>query len=586
MFFCGSYPSPIPAIVHEQPATPYLAAMNKKSGICIPGSIEELFNRLFVDQMLEHPQSLTNLGIFESLGVRQHNRNLDDYSIDASFRMIELAKNYWGEVETYPTEHLSADQELSRQLIAYQLEKTIEGEKFLFHGYPINQMRGATQRLTSLFLTSQPLRDSEDVKNYIVRLGKIGTQFEEVIERMEYQREKGIVPPRFAIAKAIASLEKWIGIPTEKCPFYTRLADQSEAVLKEAKQVVEKKVYPAYRSLHKYLEKYLAQVEREDGVWALPDGDGYYAYMLKCHTTLDLSAKEIHEMGIQEVERIEKEIAGLLKMEGLWNPEKSIGEHLQALGKDPKYFFPNTDEGRQECLKEFGLILERSREKLGPLFSLKPNSPVNIEAVPAFEANGAPAAYYMSPSVDGSRPGTFFVNLQDLNAVPKYRMETLAIHEAEPGHHFERSLAMESNTHILRKLATNNAYVEGWALYCEKLAYEEGFYSSPVSQIGHLQDELLRAARLVVDTGIHWKRWSREEAIDYLGRVTGMYPLDVVTEIERYFVLPGQACSYKIGQMKILALRKEAKERLGDQFDLRKFHSEILERGVLPLSML
>jgi uncharacterized protein (DUF885 family) len=381
-------------------------------------------------------------------------------------------------------------------------------------------------------------------------------------------------------------MEKWIAIPTENNPFYTRLAGQSEKVLKEARQILEKNVHPAYQMLHKYLSEYLTHLEREDGVWSLPNGDAYYAYMLKCHTTLDLSAKEIHEMGIKEVARIEKEIGALLKLEGLWKSELSIGAHLQQLGKNPKYFYPNTDEGRQECLKEFEMILARSREKLGPLFSLKPKSAVNIEAVPSYEANGAPAAYYMSPSVDGSRPGTFFVNLRDLNAVPIYRMETLAVHEGEPGHHFERSLAMESDTHILRKLATNAAYCEGWALYCEKLAYEQGFYSTSVSKIGHLQDELLRAARLVVDTGIHWKRWTREEAIDYLGKVTGMHSLDVISEIERYFVMPGQACSYKIGQLKILEMRKEAKERLGDQFDLREFHSDILKRGVLPLSML
>ena len=584
MFFCGSHPTP--AIVYEQPSTPYLAAMVQKSGVCISGSIEDLFNRLFVDQMLESPQGLTRLRLFEPFGIRKHNRELDDYSVEASYRALDIAKAYWIEVETYPTDKLTAEQELSRRLVAYQLQETISGEKFLFHGYPVNQMFGITQRLSSLFLNAQPLRDEEDVQNYLVRLGKIGKQFEEVIEKMEYQREKGIVPPRFAIAKALAGIEKWIGIPIEKCPFYTRLASQSEEILKTAKRVVEKKVYPAYRALHKYLEKYLAEIKREDGVWALPDGDEYYAYVLKCHTTLDLSPKEIHEMGLKEVVRIEKEIGALLKLEGLWKENLSIGAHLQELGKNPKYFYANTDEGREECLKEFGKILERSREKLGPLFTLKPKAPVNIEAVPSYEANGAPAAYYMSPSVDGSRPGTFFVNLRDLNAVAKYRIETLAVHEGEPGHHFERSLALESDTHILRKLVTNAAYCEGWALYCEKLAYEQGFYSNSLSKIGHLQDELLRAARLVVDTGIHWKRWSREKAIDYLASVTGMHSLDVVSEIERYFVLPGQACSYKIGQMKILDMRKEAKERLGDQFDLRAFHSDILKRGVLPLSML
>lgn len=586
MLFFNAPPAQQAAIVYEAPSTPYLAALSQASQVCGPGSLEDVLNHLFIDQMLQNPQLLTSIGLFEPLGLHEHNRYLNDFSTENAYREVDLAKSYWISLQVFSLGSLSQEQELTRQLISNRLKELIDGEEFLFHGYPINQQWGVTQRVSALFMNSHPLKEPEDVQNFIFRLGQIDSQFQQVIERMEYQREKGIAPPQFAIAKVIASIQKWIEIPVEKNPFYIRLASQSEEVLLKAKNVIENLVYPAYRRLQSYLEQRLGQLDRNDGVWALPNGDRYYAYLLRMHTTLPLTAEEIHQIGLREVERIEKEIQHLLEQEDLYQPNLTLGEHFQQFGQNPQYFYENTEEGRRECLKKFEEILLRSREKLGPLFPMQPKAALVIRSVPSFEANGATAAYYSSPSVDGSRPGTFYVNLGNLKSNPKFAMETIAVHEGEPGHHFERALAMEANTHIMRKLASNSAYVEGWALYVEKLAYEQGFYSSTMDQIGHLQYELIRAARLVVDTGIHWKKWTREEAAEYLIRVTGMDDLGAISEIERYFVMPGQACSYKLGQLKILELREEAKQKLGDQFDLREFHADILKRGCLPLWML
>jgi len=317
----------------------------------------------------------------------------------------------------------------------------------------------------------------------------------------------------------------------------------------------------------------------EDGIWALPNGDAYYAFLLKEYTTL--RPEEIHKIGIEEVDRIEKKIIDLLKEQELWKEESSVGEYLQELNKNPAFFFSNTEEGRDLCLKKFKEIVSRAEEKLGTLFSAKPKEPPLIKLVPFGEKGDGPACY--DRSKDG---GTCFLDLSDPQKLPLFQMETIAIHEGIPGHHYQRRLQIESDTHILQKEFYNAAYVEGWALYAETLAYEEGFYSSFSSQIGHLQSELRRAARLVVDTGIHLKRWSFGKAIDYMGRVVGLSESVVVEEITKCFHKPGQPCAYKLGQMKILELREEEKRRLGDQFDLKEFHGYILNRGVVPLSML
>jgi uncharacterized protein (DUF885 family) len=316
----------------------------------------------------------------------------------------------------------------------------------------------------------------------------------------------------------------------------------------------------------------IAQLQklRKDGIWALPNGDAYYTYLLKEYTIL--AAEKIHEIGLEEVERIEKKIIDLLKQQGFWTKEVSIGAHFKQLNK-PRF----TTEG------ELFLILNRAEKKLGPLFHAKPKRLPNIQFGSYQDAKWGAA--YEPPDIDGSRPGTICVNA-DPQWLPSFQIETAVVHEGIPGHHYQRSLQMKPGNHVLRKLFENAGYVEGWALYAEMLAYEEGFYSSPFYQIGHLQSELHRATRLVIDTGIHWKRWSCEKAIAYMADITGLPDAVVVAEIESCFNTPGKACAYKIGQMKILGLREEEKKRLGDQFDLKEFHGRILNPGVVPLSML
>ncbi|MBX7066212.1 MAG: DUF885 domain-containing protein [Parachlamydiales bacterium] len=565
-----------PNVVYDLPASSYVSALSKISPST--GELAAFFNRIFVEQL--SPQDLTWVGLFESLGIHDHNRYLDDLSIDGLKRPYDLAKSHWITLQTT----LPGEDDFSKQVVNWNLLLILNGEKFFLHQYFINQMRGVPQEIASIFMNMHPLNHPEDVENYVLRLEQIPIRFKQLMETMDVQRDLGITAPRFAIEKSIAGLENWISSPAEKHLLISRLKDQPDEIVQRAKTVVANEVIPAYQELIDYLKKHIPQ--HENGVWALPDGDAFYEYCLKKHTTLDISAEEIHEIGLREVARIEKQMEGILKQEGLWKDGLTVGQHMVEIGQDPKYYFPNTDEGREACLKRFEEILERSRKILGPLFADQPKSPVIIKRVPSHEENGAPGAYYMGPSFDGTRPGMFFANLSNLKTLPMYKMETLVIHEAEPGHHFQIAWVVESDLHILRKNIFNAAYMEGWALYAESLAYEQGFYSSPLDQIGHLNEELFRAARLVVDTGIHWKRWSKAEALDYFSRVTGNHIEFATAEVERYFVYPGQACSYKMGQLKILEARKQEQERLKEQFNLVKFHSDLFKNGVVPLSML
>ena len=345
----------------------------------------------------------------------------------------------------------------------------------------------------------------------------------------------------------------------------------------KVKIIIKKDIYPAYKKLQEYLKE-LRKSATNNGAWALPNGNEYYEYKLKGETSTNLSANQIHELGLQEVEKIQTKMKKLLKKEN-FNPEELL--------KDPRYYYPQSQEARKECLAEYAAILERSRKSFSHLFDIKPQAPVEIKAVPKYEEEDTLSfPYYLEPSIDGSRPGLFFVNLGYLHEIPKFDMETLTIHESEPGHHFQIALQMESDIPVLRKLGIHNAYAEGWALYTERLALEEKFYSSPITEYRHLTYDLLRAVRLVVDTGIHKKKWSRKQAIEYIQKTTGLPKGTVISEVERYFVWPGQACSYKIGQLKILELRQRAKDKLGNKFDIREFHNIILKIGATPLKVL
>jgi uncharacterized protein (DUF885 family) len=349
---------------------------------------------------------------------------------------------------------------------------------------------------------------------------------------------------------------------------------------------VTNRVYPAYRKLEQYFESVLPKTTTDDGVWKLPDGEASYTYVLHENTTTTLKPNDVHELGLREVARIEAEMRTLLDQNGLTGIP--IGQSMNASAKDPRFLFPNNDEGRNAALAEYSRLLKTAEQRSKQLFLTVPKAKYEVRRVEQFKEATAPGAYYQPGALDGSRPGIFYANLRDMNEVPKWTMPTLAYHEGIPGHHWQLSIAQElRGVPQFRNVLPFTAYQEGWALYCEWLAKQAGWYDSdPFGDLGRLQAELFRAVRLVVDTGIHAKRWTREQAIAYMQEKTGMGEKEIKAEIERYIVQPGQACAYKIGMLKFQELRTRAEQELGQRFDQREFHDAVLKNGALPLEIL
>lgn len=362
--------------------------------------------------------------------------------------------------------------------------------------------------------------------------------------------------------------------------------NEQQRLALEAREQIESTVYPAYQRMIDYFVKLDEKVSKNQGIWALPDGDKVYELAVRLFTTTDYTPEFIHSFGLEEVERIQGEILQILDGEG-WDTSGGFTQAINDLAEDSRFYYSDSDEGRAQILADYKAIIEEIEQGLDPYFDVAAESEVDVQRIPEFKEKTAPGAYYQRPAFDGSRPGVFFANLYDIKATPKYGMRTLAYHEAIPGHHFQLAIAQQQDQlPFFRRVVPATAYSEGWALYAERLAWELGFQDDPYDNIGRLQAELFRAVRLVVDTGIHAKRWSREQAIDYMADNTGMAYSDVVSEIERYFVMPGQALAYKIGMTKFMELRERARLALGESFDIREFHNVVLTNGALPLNIL
>ena len=368
-------------------------------------------------------------------------------------------------------------------------------------------------------------------------------------------------------------------------------ASDKRALEARCAEVIENGVVPAYRKLITFFEGQLTRSTTDDGVWKLPDGDAYYAYRLRNMTTTRMTPQEVHELGVSEVARIEAEMTAILAAHTQLRSGETPARALSRLATDPQFLYPNTDEGRTAALADYTKMIEEQLARSRAVIGLVPKAPIEVKRVPEFKEKNAPGAYYYPPALDGTRPGVFYANLRDMNEVPKFSMRTLALHEGVPGHHFQIASAQEQEGGpTFRKVLPFTAYGEGWALYAEWLGTELGFYKDdPFGDLGRLQAEMFRAVRLVVDTGIHYKRWPREKAITYMQDKTGIAESAVVSEVERYIVDPGQACAYKVGMLSIRAARDRAHVALGSRFDgeaLKAFHDTVLRGGALPLEVL
>jgi uncharacterized protein (DUF885 family) len=562
-----------------------------------PWSLNLFYEKVFAQVLFEEPELLSSLGLVEQFGITGHNAKLGDESPAHQQHFFDRAKRDLEDLHAYPLERQNASQRLSTQILDWFLSREIEGEKYQWHNYPVNQLFGVQSEFPSFMANTHRLLAPRDCEYYRQRLKAVGTKFDQLLESLRVREQKGILPPRFVVERVLTEMNNFVSQPAAEnilaTSFKTRLAkidgltdEQRAAFQKRIGTAITDHVYPAYHKLIDYFNGILPKTTTDDGVWKLPDGDAFYAYALRKSTTTTLKPDEVHDLGLREVARIEAEMRTLLDANGFAG--RPIGEAMDALQKDPRFLFPNDDKGRADALAEYTRLIDQAIERSRQLFATVPKAKIAVQRVPVFKEATAPGAYYNGAALDGTRPGIFYANLRDMNEVPKWSMPTLAYHEGVPGHHWQIATAQElKGLPQFRKLIPFTAYQEGWALYTEWLAKEAGWYEGdPFGDLGRLQAELFRAVRLVVDTGIHAKRWPREQAITYMRGKTGMGEKEVTAEIERYIVNPGQACAYKVGMLKLQELRARAQNELGTKFDQRGFHDVVLENGAVPLEIL
>jgi uncharacterized protein (DUF885 family) len=562
-----------------------------------PYKIDWFYGRVFGQFALQSPQMLSSMRILPPW-ADFYSDKLDDASIAHSEEMASMVKDDLDMLHRYDRNALDDEGKLSYDALEFFLADQVEGQQFRYDDFPVNQMFGVQSSLPNFMAQTHQVNNAADAENYIKRLDQFPLHFSQVIENLKLRESKGAIPPKFTVDKVLDQMSAFIATPAEQNMLYTSFSekldklDGSEALAQSAKDEllgrvrasVNDKVYPAYRDLITYFTALQAKATQNLGAWSLPDGDAYYAWCVRSHTTTDMTPAQVHELGLSEVARISAEMDTILREQGL--TEGSVGARVQQLARQPEQMYPNTPEGKKAMIARYQEILDEVNANLGDAFNRRPKLGVEVKPVPAFSEKTAPGAYYQGGAFDGSRPGIFYANLRDPGETPKFAMRTLAYHEGIPGHHFQITIAQElQGVPFFRRVLPFTAYSEGWALYAERLAWEMGFEKDPLDNLGRLRDEMMRAVRLVVDSGIHYKHWTREQAISYMLENTGMGEGDVTAEIERYFVAPGQALAYKAGMLKILALREKAKQELGDKFKLSAFHDQILTHGALPLSL-
>ena len=553
------------------------------------------FERVFEATLSRSPQFMAELGI------KKDTDKWDDHSEQHALEDLVLTVQQLAELKrTIHFEALDDQTRVSYRMFVHDAERAIEGWKWRHYDYPLQQLGGLHIDAPALLINFHPIADVADARAYIARLRGMGPLFDQLIERVKISESKNIIPPRFVFPLVIDSAKEVIsGQPFDASIKKSALwedfegkvgklkdvdAATKQTLLADARAALTGAVQPAYEKLLTVLAAQQKIATDDDGVWKFSDGLEYYAFVLRGSTTTELTADEIHRLGLSEVARIHRDIEAIMAKVGFKGDRAAFFKFVK---EDPQFYYPTTPEGKAAYMKRATEIIDTMRVRLDEFFITKPKAPLIIKEVEPFREQGAAGASYQQPSADGSRPGTYYVNTVDMRGLPIFEMETLAHHEAIPGHHMQIAIAQElKGMPRFRMYGGNTAYAEGWALYCEYFPKEFGFYSDPYMDFGRLNDELLRALRLVVDTGLHAKKWTRAQVMDYFRANTPNPERDVVTETNRYIVWPAQATAYKIGMLKILELRELAKQQLGAAFDLRQYHDLVLKNGAVPLNIL
>jgi len=561
-----------------------------------PVSIDHYLGKEVVMEMLDSPEMLTYLGILDRFNfITNHQSKLSDEGLEELEEGLEEMRQAKKILERYDDSQLGQQQSITKKIALFDLNNNIkQQEQFPFHNFPLNQIGGIHLNMIQFMTDIHPIRSSSEAAAYIDRLNMLDEVFESQMEILNAQKEAGIFPPRFVFDHVIRQLNEFLegskGSNPIRDVFQRKiseidLSEETQAeLMSDLDSAMQTSVKPGFNLLLGFMMETLPMANPNDGAWSLPNGDEFYALRLKAQTTTDYTAEEIHNIGLSEVDRISKRMQAILS-ELNYGDDLNVGEMMNKLNEDPQFLYADTPDRKSIVVSDYNDIVEETWLAAADSFHKMPESTVEVRAVPEYSEQNEAGGYYMSPALDGSRPGVFYANLYDIKQTPTYSMRALAFHEAIPGHHLQNALNMENEelTLFRRFGYYTSAFGEGWALYSERLSLELGMAKSLYDELGVLQSELFRAVRLVVDTGLHYKRWTREEAMDYMKITTGMSDAEVVAEIERYIVWPGQACSYKVGMLKILELREKAQTEMGDDFNIRDFHSAVLDNGEPPL---
>ncbi len=564
-----------------------------------PYSVDHYLAKEFSMNLLESPEFMTYIGIFDPFNaVFKHNQKLTIDSLEDGEEDYQDNLNHLAMLQKYNANDLSEVQKVTHKIAIFDVENSIDRfENFRFHPYPFNQISGNHLNLVEFMTDTHPIRNYREATDYIKRVSLFDDSLDSDLVWLGEQKRLGIFAPQFVFDHVIRQLKELIAYTDDENPlmqiFIKKVnkldisTQRKEDLFGELSAVIKSDVRPGYESILQYMETNYKNANKHHGVWSLPNGDAFYASRLRSYTTTDYSAEEIHQIGLSEVERIGNRMKEIFTLLG-YEVNTPVGEMMNDLNENPDFLYADTPDRKEVVIADYNQMVKEAEEDVRPYFERFPVSPVEVRAVPEYSEKTAAGGYYQSPSLDGARPGVFYANLYDIKQTPTFGMRTLTFHEAVPGHHFQIALNQENDKLTLyRKMGyRTSAFTEGWALYSEQLAVEVGMTKNLYDELGVLQSEMFRANRLVVDTGMHYKKWTREEAMEYMKKTTGMSDTEVRVEIERYIVWPAQATSYKMGMLKILELRQKAKDALGEKFDIRKFHTIVLDQGIVPLFIL
>lgn len=559
--------------------------------------MQKVFAKFVTDQIDRSPETATSVGF--DVGPRAHQRSeLDDGSLHARVTGRALAHEEIAEMRTIDRARLSPADKVSYDTIDFITEGSVEAVDAFDYGgggvgspYVLSQLTGAYQGVPDFLDSQHPIKTKADADAYLSRLTAFGTALDQDSECARHDAALGASPPDFILDKTLIQLRALIKSDPSQSNLVGSVVRRAKAAgltddyAGPAAKIYSQTVVPALERQIALVTDLRSKASHDAGVWRLPKGEEYYRLSLKQATTTTLSPDEVHKLGLERVAALSAEIDTAMKAQGL--TKGTVGERYRALYQDPKFRYPNTDEGKDKLLADLNAKVAAVTKKLPDYFGALPKAPLLIKRVPKETEAGAPGGYYNGAALDGSRPGTYYINLRDTAEVPSWTLSTLTYHEGIPGHHLQISIAQEAPLPLIRRVIGFNAYQEGWALYAEQLADEMGMYANdPFGRIGYLHDALFRGVRLVVDTGLHHKRWSREKAVKYYVDNLGDQDASAITEVERYCVWPGQACSYMVGKLTWLRLRAKAKAALGPKFDIKKFHDAGLLNGAMPLAVL